>query len=151
MLRGIEVLQTLQQISGETSEEYFYQSARIKNGSLKKGIQLYSMAIHKFLGNSLIKRLENRSFQSNEDIRTRLIPETKAGSGEWVDLSELTAPQQEMLLLKQSSESSLPGKKLLSASTRCYMKIPAKNFLWQSVPDSVPMEIQSKKKLISNK
>lgn len=78
MLRGIEVLQTLQQISGETSEEYFYQSARIKNSSLKKGIQLYTMAIHKFLGNSLIKRLEHLTFQSNEDIRARLIPGNKS-------------------------------------------------------------------------
>ena len=105
MLRGIEVLQTLQQISGETSEEYFYQSARIKNSSLKKGIQLYTMAIHKFLGNSLIKRLEHLSFQSNEDIRTRLIPETKAGSGEWVDLSGLIVPQQELNHLIENIES----------------------------------------------
>ena len=105
MLRGIEVLQILQQISGETSEEYFYQSARIKNSSLKKGIQLYTMAIHKFLGNSLIKRLEHLSFQSNEDIRTRLIPETKAGSGEWVDLSGLIVPQQELNHLIENIES----------------------------------------------
>ena len=105
MLRGIEVLQTLQQISGETSEEYFYQNARIKNSSLKKGIQLYTMAIHKFLGNSLIKRLEHLSFQSNEDIRTRLIPETKAGSGEWVDLSGLIVPQQELNHLIENIES----------------------------------------------
>lgn len=105
MLRGIEVLQTLQQISGETSEEYFYQSARIKNSSLKKGIQLYTMAIHKFLGNSLIKRLEHLTFQSNEDIRARLIPETKAGNGEWIDLSGLIVPQQEINHLIENIES----------------------------------------------
>ena len=63
------------------------------------------MAIHKFLGNSLIKRLEHLSFQSNEDIRTRLIPETKAGSGEWVDLSGLIVPQQELNHLIENIES----------------------------------------------
>ena len=93
MLAGTEILQTLQRVSGETSAEYAYQSARIRSGSLKKGIQYYSMAINKFLGNSIIKRLENLTFHSNEDIRRRLRPDTDQGKGEWVDLSGLIAPQ----------------------------------------------------------
>lgn len=96
MLAGTEVLHTLQKISGETSEEYSYQSAHIKNGSLKKGIQYYAMAINKFLGNSIIKRLENITIQSNEDLRKRLHPDTEKGSGEWVDLCGLIAPQKEI-------------------------------------------------------
>lgn len=94
MLSGIEVLRTLQQVSGETSEEYSYQSAHIKSNSLKKGIQYYSMAINKFLGNSIIKRLENLTFHNNEEIRQRLAPTRTEGSGEWVDLSGLIVPQQ---------------------------------------------------------
>ena len=43
---------------GATSEIYSYQSAKIKASSLRKGIHYYELAIHKFLGNSLIKRLE---------------------------------------------------------------------------------------------
>ena len=58
MLTGMEVLNSLRQVSGETSEEYAYQSARIKNSSLEKGLVLYAKAVNKFLGNSLIKRLE---------------------------------------------------------------------------------------------
>jgi hypothetical protein len=99
MHNGINVLHTLQQISGETSEEYAYQSTRIKNRSLKKGIQYYTMAIHKFLGNSIIKRLENISFQENQDIRKRLKPDLSQGSGDWIDLSGLIAPQQEITQL----------------------------------------------------
>ena len=79
MLSGIEVLRTLQQVSGETSEEYSYQSAHIKSNSLKKGIQYYSMAINKFLGNSIIKRLENLTFHNNEEIRQRLAPTRTEG------------------------------------------------------------------------
>lgn len=105
MIRGVEVLKTLQQISGETSEDYIYQSARIKNGSLKKGIRFYSMAINKFLGNSLIKRLEKLNFKSDDDIRRRLMPDLKAGKGEWVDLSGLIAPYQEISRLIQQIES----------------------------------------------
>ena len=86
MLRGTEVLRTLQEISGETSEEYSYQSAHIKSGALKKGIQYYAMAINKFLGNSIIKRLENIPFHSNEEIRARLQPDTEKGNHGWIGL-----------------------------------------------------------------
>lgn len=96
MMTGIEVLNSLRSVSGETSEEYSYQSARIKNDSLEKGIHLYTKAIHKFLGNSLIKRLEKIPFRTNEEIRQRLQPDTEKGNGEWIDLSGLIAPQKEI-------------------------------------------------------
>ena len=105
MLSGIEVLRTLQQVSGETSEEYSYQSAHIKSNSLKKGIQYYSMAINKFLGNSIIKRLENLTFHNNEEIRQRLAPTRTEGSGEWVDLSGLIVPQQGIIRLIRRIEN----------------------------------------------
>ena len=105
MLSGIEVLRTLQQVSGETSEEYSYQSAHIKSNSLKKGIQYYSMAINKFLGNSIIKRLENLTFHNNEEIRQRLAPTRTEGSGEWVDLSGLIVPQPGIIRLIRRIEN----------------------------------------------
>ena len=61
-----------------------------------KGIKFYEIAIHKFLGNSVIKRLEGIDFKSNEEIRARLKPETSIGSGEWVDISGLIAPKSEI-------------------------------------------------------
>jgi len=105
MLRGIEVLQTLQQVSGETSEEYSYQSAHIKSSALQKGIHYYSMAIHKFLGNSIIKRLEGLQPHTDGDIRQRLKPGSERGKGEWVDLAGLIAPQQEIMSLIRRIET----------------------------------------------
>lgn len=93
---GVEILRNLQATAGETSEIYTYQSCIIKNLALKKGLQLYDMVIHKFLGNSLIKRLEGTEFKSNEEIRARLNPNTDVGLGEWVDLSGLIAPKSEV-------------------------------------------------------
>ena len=81
MERGINVLRSLQQSSGETSEIYSFQSACIKNSSLKRGITLYTKAIQKFLGNSVIKRLENRIFETEESIRKQLHPTITAGDG----------------------------------------------------------------------
>lgn len=107
MMRGIKILKDLRRVSGETSETYAYQSAKIKNSSLNKGIKLYETAIHKFLGNSIIKRLEETKFQSDEEIRARLKPDTEIGNGEWVDVSGLIAPKSEIEKLMLDIETGI--------------------------------------------
>lgn len=83
MLQGLKVLEQLRSLSGATSDTYTYQSAKITHSALERGIRLYRMAIEKFLGNSLISRLE----------KTRqLRPEENTGEGDWLDLSGLIAP-----------------------------------------------------------
>ncbi|MGL5273652.1 MAG: DUF4954 family protein [Phocaeicola sp.] len=96
MMQGRTLLKELRKISGETSDTYSYQSAKIKNSSLNNGIYFYEIAINKFLGNSLIKRLEGVTFNSDEEIRSRLQPDTAIGVGEWVDISGLIAPKSEI-------------------------------------------------------
>ena len=105
MMKGREILKELARVSGETSETYAYQSAKIKNSALNKGIKFYETAIHKFLGNSVIKRLEKIRFQSDEEIRKRLLPDTPVGSGEWVDISGLIAPKSEIERLMSDIET----------------------------------------------
>ena len=107
MMKGRDILKDLRRVSGETSETYAYQSAKIKNSSLNKGIKLYETAIHKFLGNSLIKRLEETKFQSDEEIRVRLLPDTEIGTGEWVDISGLIAPKSEIEKLMADIETGV--------------------------------------------
>jgi len=102
---GMEILRNLQATAGETSEIYTFQSCIITNHSLKRGLQLYEIIIHKFLGNSLIKRLEGTRFSSNEEIRRQLDPGTEPGLGEWVDLSGLIAPKSEIDTLLNRIES----------------------------------------------
>ena len=96
MYAGIQILETLKELSGETSETYTYQSTIIKRSSLFNGIKYYQMAINKFLGNSILKRLEITPFQSIEEIRERLCPDTSIGLGDWVDLSGMIAPKDEI-------------------------------------------------------
>ena len=43
---------------------------------MNKGNQVYETAIHKFLGNSVIKRLEEIHFKNDEEVRQRLLPDT---------------------------------------------------------------------------
>lgn len=105
MFKGVEVLNNLQQTCGETSATYTYQSCKIKNASLKKGLELYDLAINKFLGNSIISRLAKSQWKNNEEIRECLKPDTSAGSFEWRDLAGLLAPKSEIDRLVDDIES----------------------------------------------
>lgn len=105
MFRGRDLLKHLQRISGELSEVYSFHSTKIRNSALVKGIYLYETAIHKFLGNSLIKRLEGIDFSSEDEIRARLQPDTEVGNGEWVDIAGLIAPKSEIDCLLDGVEA----------------------------------------------
>lgn len=107
MMKGCKVLKDLRKVSGETSDVYAYQSAKIKNSSLSNGIKFYETGIHKFLGNSIIKRLEEINFKSDEEIRARLLPDTEIGMGEWVDISGLIAPKSEIDRLMNDIETGV--------------------------------------------
>jgi len=96
MMKGVEVLKSLQHISGETTEVYTYQNCNIRNSSLVKGIDLYNTVINKFLGNSLINRLKDTEFKTIDEVRQQLKPESDKGLGEWIDLSGLIAPKNEI-------------------------------------------------------
>jgi acetyltransferase-like isoleucine patch superfamily enzyme len=96
MMKGRQILKDLIRVSGETSELYSYQSAKIKSSSLFGGIKFYETAIHKFMGNSIIKRLEGIKFENDAQIRERLKPESSVGIGDWVDIAGLIAPQSEI-------------------------------------------------------
>lgn len=105
MFKGRETLLNLRQASGELSDIYSFHSAKIRNSSLVNGIRFYEIAIHKFLGNSVIKRLEGIDFRNDDEIRVRLRPDTSIGSGEWVDISGLIAPKSEVDMLIANIEN----------------------------------------------
>lgn len=92
MINGCELLTNLRASSGETSEYFTYHSVRIKNTSLDRGIGLYQTAVNKFLGNCLIKRLEDKQFETIDQLRAILRPQNEDGVGHWVDLAGLFAP-----------------------------------------------------------
>lgn len=105
MLRGKEKLQQMLRLSGESSETYTYQSACIKGSALKKGIRFYDIALNKFFGNSIIKRLEGIDFKDNASIRKRLLPDYELGTGLWVDLSGMLAPKSAISAVLDDIES----------------------------------------------
>ena len=94
MLKGIKLLRNLQYSSGELSDVYSYHSTKIRNSSLRNGVRFYQTAITKFLGNSIIKRLENLpAGATDEQLRAALRPQDGRGTGYWVDISGMIAPK----------------------------------------------------------
>lgn len=94
MINGKLLLENLRASSGETSKYFTYHSVRIKNQSLDNGIRFYQIGTDKFLGNCLIKRLEGKQFKTIEELRASLKSQTDIGTGKWVDLAGLFAPQE---------------------------------------------------------
>ena len=94
MFKGIKLLHNLQYSSGELSDVYSYHSTKIRNSSLRNGIRFYQTAITKFLGNSIIKKLENLpAGATDQQLREALLPSAEYGTGNWVDISGMIAPK----------------------------------------------------------
>ena len=105
MFEGRELLRKLKSEFPPGTASFSFNNMIISGPSLDRGIKLYQTGINKFLGNSLIKRLEKCEFKTNEELQHRLAPDLSHGSGEWVDLAGLITPKNEVDKLLESVES----------------------------------------------
>lgn len=107
MWQGREILNELQALSGENTEVYGYKNCKIRNSSLRHGRELYTIGIQKFLGNSLISRLEKSEWHTMDEVRRVLRSDSEAGKGNWVDLSGLIAPKGEVKALLEDIQKGV--------------------------------------------
>ncbi|MDX8341212.1 DUF4954 family protein [Draconibacterium sp. IB214405] len=105
MVKGREKLLNLRESSDQNNETYTYDRMKIEKHALDRGIQLYEMAIWKFLGNSLITRLNGNEYKTAADIQTALQPDMKFGKGYWVDLAGMICPYEALDQLLLSVEN----------------------------------------------
>lgn len=92
MITGRSNLLAIRKASDENTTVYSFNKMKIEKRALDRGIELYEMAIWKFLGNSLITRLQKNSYKNSSEIRKALQPDTSFGKGYWVDLSGMICP-----------------------------------------------------------
>jgi carbonic anhydrase/acetyltransferase-like protein (isoleucine patch superfamily) len=104
MMNGRELLQRLLKENTEGLPFLTYERMRMKTSAAERGINLYQMGINKFIGNSVINRLEGIEFNSDAEIRKRLKPDHEKGTGDWIDMSGLIAPLKEIEHLLSSIE-----------------------------------------------
>ncbi len=110
MIQGRDLLKRLRDNSGAKSEYYTFDSMKISRSSLERGIELYQTGINKFLGNSLIKRLEGVKFRNLAELSKRLAAGSADGDDEWIDLAGMIAPQKEVeRLLDAIGEGRVAG------------------------------------------
>ena len=99
VLHGIGILQGLQAASGKLSEEYAYQSGIIKRSALENGLRYYNLVLDKFLGNSIISRIQKSGAKTFADLQAAFAPDSETGTGNWVDVAGLLAPQDSIKIL----------------------------------------------------
>ena len=107
MLKGRDILRELKSSSGPTSDYYMFNSVKITNTSLERGIDLYTLGIIKFLGNALIKKLEDITFVNSEELRTSLAPQSSYGKDEWIDMAGLLVPNERVMTLLDDLENEV--------------------------------------------
>ena len=104
MISGRDILLNIKKASGEDAEIYTWQRMKIRKNALDRGIHLYELAIYKFIGNSIITRLQQQKFTDLKSLREVLKKGTPVGSGRWIDLSGLICPAKALENLLQSVE-----------------------------------------------
>lgn len=90
--KGLKNLNDILEISGDKLEQYNYRDMVIKKTSLHNGIKMYKIVINKFLGNSIISRIEDKNIESIGDLREILKSTSDIGKGKWIDVSGLICP-----------------------------------------------------------
>ena len=105
MVNGLKILTNLSEVSGSCNE-YIFHNANISKTSLLRGIKLYNIGIRQVSWQFIITRLYKANLSCVDDLRNRLKPDSDSGKGEWIDLSGLIAPKNEieksLMLLKMA-------------------------------------------------
>jgi hypothetical protein len=145
MFEGRDLLLKLRTISGDASSEYSYNNMIIKGSALDKGIKLYQTGINKFLGNSLIKRLENTQFTTIIELQNQLMPEQPMGKGVWVDLAGLIAPQKAVDKLLDEIESGRVNSVEMTAES--FREMHKMYYTWEWTWSADRIEAEEGKKI----
>ena len=94
IINGLDILLNLQPSQSDSPDVAVHNGLHFRSAILHKGIEYYTIAINKFLGDCLIERLRDSALKSAGDLKKILRPADSAGTGKWVDMAGLLAPEQ---------------------------------------------------------
>ncbi len=106
IMKGVDILENLKKISGPASDHYMYNSVKMTNRALEKGISLYKLGIIKFFGSGLVKKLEIAAYSNEEEMRETLVFQGDEGTGEWVDMAGLLVPKEQVSKMIKAIENN---------------------------------------------
>lgn len=123
MRDGYQMLATLDNLLHSDNKVYLYKNMYIQGASLRKGMKYYKMGIEKFLGNSLIQRLMETEFSTEEEMQKALLPNGEDQSDDWLDICGLIAPRKSIQqLLKDIKQGRITSLKKLNEEFRAIHK-----------------------------
>jgi hypothetical protein len=94
IIKGRDLLFNLQPTQMNTSKDVVCNNLHFNASALGKGIEYYTIAINKFLGDCLVEKIKSAKPKSASDV-IKLIKSAKdAGTGKWLDLAGLLVPEE---------------------------------------------------------
>jgi hypothetical protein len=132
MLCGMEALKKLKEASPDTAEYYTFDKIKIEKTSAEKGIMLYEAAIYEFLGECIIERIKGKQIRTINELREILKPEKAIGTGKWIDLAGLIAPEREIETLLNDIENGIMNslEKIRESFHEIYGNYPVYKWVW---------------------
>jgi hypothetical protein len=92
IIKGLDLLLNLQPAQTNISKEVVCNNLHFKSSALHKGIEYYTIAINKFLGDCLIEKLKSTPPKSIGDLE-KLFATGDDGMGKWLDIAGLLVPE----------------------------------------------------------
>jgi NDP-sugar pyrophosphorylase family protein len=93
IIKGLDMLLNLQPAQGNTSKEVVCNNLHFNTSALHKGIEYYTIAINKFLGDCLIDKLKSSSLKSASDLQKIFKSVNPDAIGKWLDIAGLLVPE----------------------------------------------------------
>ena len=130
-LKGIDILNGLLENMETGASFVWYQNCKIKRSSIKKGIELYEMAINQFIGDKIIEKLGQQDILTKENVHKSLSTFTETGTGDWSDMAGLIAPKSEIdRLLKDISNKKLSLEQIQNRMSELHTNYAEYSFVW---------------------
>lgn len=132
IIKGLDVLLNLQPAHTHTSNVVVCNNLHFRTSALHKGIEYYTIAINKFLGDCLIEKLRSTSLKSVADLQKLLETTDNSGTGKWLDLAGLLAPEKCVNQLLDNIETGKSGtlESIINGFKRLYDDYNSYKWSW---------------------
>ena len=94
IIKGLDLLLNLQPTQMNTSKDVVCNNLHFNASALSKGIEYYTIAIKKFLGDCLIEKLKTSKSNSASDFLQMIESANDLGTGKWLDIAGLLVPEE---------------------------------------------------------
>ncbi|MFA6186411.1 MAG: DUF4954 family protein [Phycisphaerae bacterium] len=94
IIKGRDLLLNLQPTQMNTSKDVVCNNLHFNASALSKGIEYYTIAINKFIGECLIEKIKTTKLKSASDVVKLIESANEMGTGKWFDLAGLLVPEE---------------------------------------------------------